>query len=88
MKQRLLYLYAQTPDILSPVLALTNYEPVPGFSVELTPEVQEWPYQSVHEAVCDGWRVVNFPNQQAIIEDDEIDLIGYQFILEKFTDEA
>lgn len=82
-KQRILYIHAQTPNILSPVIEMTFYEPKPGVQIELSAEAPEWPYASVHEAVCDGWRVVQFPLQQAVIDDASIDLPGYEFILEK-----
>ena len=41
--QRLLYLHARTPTVFSEVLALTQIEPVPGFSVEITAEEPDWP---------------------------------------------
>ena len=82
-RQRLLYIHAQTPNILSPVLEMTIYEPVPGFKMELTADDPEYPYATVHEAVVDGWQVVQFPLHQAEYDDDEIDMVGYQFILQK-----
>lgn len=82
-KQRLMYVHAQTPNVLSPILDLTVYEPVPGFSVELDVDPPESPYRSVHDAVCDGWQIVQFPLHQAAYDDDDLDVIGYEFVLQK-----
>ena len=82
-RQRLLYLHAQTPNILSPVLEMTIYEPVAGFKVELTAAEPVYLYATVHDAVVDGWQIVQFPLHQAVYDDNEIDLIGYEFILQK-----
>ena len=82
-RQRLLYMHAQTPNPLSPVLEMTFYEPVPGFKMELTAAAPEYPYATVHAAVVDGWQIVQFPLHQAEYDDDEIDMVGYQFILQK-----
>lgn len=82
-KQRLMYVHAQTPNILSPILDLTVYEPVPGFSVEIDVDPPAPPYRSVHDAVCDGWQIVQFPLHQAAYDDDDLDMIGYEFVLQK-----
>lgn len=82
-RQRLLYLHARTPNVFSDILALTLIEPTPGFRPEITAEVPEWPYKTVHEAIVDGWQVVQFPHLQAPFDDREIDVVGYEFILQK-----
>ena len=82
-RQRLLHMHAQTPNPLSPVLEMTIYEPVPGFKMELTADAPEYPYATVHAAGVDGWQIVQFPLHQAEYDDDEIDMVGYQFILQK-----
>ena len=82
-RQRLLYMHAQTPSILSPVLEMTIYEPVAGFKLELTADEPAYPYATVHAAVVDGWQIVQFPLHQAVYDDDEIDMVGYEFILQK-----
>ena len=40
-------------------------------------------YDSVHAAICDGWRVVHFPDQRGNLSDSDVDVLGFQFILEK-----
>jgi hypothetical protein len=82
-RQRLLYLHTSSPSVQSRVMAFYRVEPVPhGAGVDLSPE-PKFPYQSVHEAMIDGWRVVRFPEYTAPVQDREIDMQGYEFILEK-----
>ena len=82
-RQRLLYLHAGSPSIYSNVVAAALHEPVAGSITEIDPMAPELPYETVHAAIVDGWRVIHFPSQQAFFDDREIDVIGYEFILEK-----
>jgi len=82
-RQRLLYLHARTPTVFSEILACTPIEPVKGYRVEITAEEQDWPYNTVHEAIIDGWHVVQFPHLQAPFDDADLDVVGYEFILQK-----
>lgn len=82
-RQRLLYLHAGHPNIRSNVIAAALHEPVPGAVTQLDPLAPELPYKSVFEAILDGWRVIHFPDQRAPFDDREIDIVGYEFILEK-----
>ena len=79
-KQRLLYISSETTHLQSQALSIAFYEPVSGFIAEIDPTIEIFQYQSVHDALVDGWRVVHFPDQRG---SDAMDLIGYQFILEK-----
>jgi hypothetical protein len=83
IRQRLLYLHAALPSIYAPLIAAAAHEPVAGATTQIDPLAPELPYQSVHDAVVDGWRIVHFPDQRAPFEDREIDILGYEFILEK-----
>lgn len=83
VRQRLLYLHAAHPSMYSPVVDGAVHEPVGGRQPRVDPLVTELPYATVHEAVQDGWRIVHFPNQRSPFDDREIDVIGYEFILEK-----
>ncbi len=85
-RQRLLYLHAATPNIQSQVVAFALHEPVAGAVEELTPEPPEIPYRSVKAAVIDGWQVIHFPDQLAAFDDREIDMLGYEFILQKIEE--
>ncbi|HJP30871.1 MAG: hypothetical protein QF689_16355 [Candidatus Latescibacteria bacterium] len=83
-RQRLLYLHARTANVFSEILGYTPIEPVAGYGVEITaaPE-QNWPYRTVHDAIVDGWQVVQFPHLQAPFDDRDLDVVGYEFILQK-----
>ena len=85
-RQRLLYLHARTPSVLSPVLGYTPIEPVAGYTAELSAHTQQWPYQTVHEAMVDGWQVVQFPHMQAPYDDRDMDTVGYEFVIQKLED--
>ena len=82
-RQRLLYLHARTPNVFSDIVGLTQIEPYPGFRTEITAEQMVWPYKSVHDAVVDGWQIVQFPHHQAPFDDRDLDVVGYEFILQK-----
>ncbi len=85
-RQRLLYLHAATPNIQSQVVAFALHEPVAGAVEELTPEPPDIPYGSVKAAIIDGWQVIQFPNHLAPFDDREVDMLGYEFILQKIED--
>jgi hypothetical protein len=90
LKQRLLYLSAQSTDPRSPAISQALHEPVKGTIVEIDPTSTGIDYDSVHDAVIDGWRVVHFPDQRGTLADSGVDVLGFQFILEKmeqFDDE-
>ncbi len=82
-RQRLLYLHARTPSVFSDIIALTQIEPVEGYAVEISAEPIEWPYKRVHDAIVDGWQIVQFPHLQAPFDDKDLDVVGYEFILQK-----
>lgn len=85
--QRLLYISAESTHPQSPALSATIYEPVAGSVSQLDPTTTELPYDSVHAAMIDGWRVIQAPDQWAGITSEAAgDVIGYQFILEKMED--
>ena len=82
-RQRLLYLHANTPSIYADLVAAAIHEPVAEAVTGIDPQAPELPYRNVHDAIVEGWRVVNFPQQRAPFDDREIDLMGHEFILEK-----
>ena len=65
------------------VKLLVEHEPVRGHITQIDPLAEEIAYNSVFEAMLDGWRVIHFPDQRAPFDDREIDIVGYEFILEK-----
>src|SRR5688572_1859936 len=83
-RQRLMYLHASSPSIRANLIAHPAvHEPVPGSVTQIDPLAKELPYNSVFEAILDGWRVIHFPQQLAPYDDREIDVMGYEFVLEK-----
>ena len=83
LRQRLLYLHARTPSVFSPLLGYTPIEPISGYRTEISADAFEWPYQTVHDALVDGWQVIQFPHLQAPFDDRDLDVVGYEFILQK-----
>ncbi|MDP7280789.1 MAG: hypothetical protein QGG39_13025, partial [Candidatus Poribacteria bacterium] len=56
VRQRLLYIHVATPNIRSQVVATGYHEPVKGSVTEIDPDIDDWPYRSVHDAILDGWQ--------------------------------
>jgi hypothetical protein len=84
VRQRLLYLHTASPSPESLVMAVYRVDPVKdGGQNDLSPE-PDFPYPCVLDAMIDGWQVVRFPEYNAtIVQDREIDVQGYQFVLQK-----
>ncbi len=82
-RQWLLYLHTATPSIRSQVIGMALHEPVQGSVTEIMTEEQDWSYNTVHDAILDGWQVIHFPDQRTEFDDREIDILGYEFILQK-----
>ncbi len=82
-RQRLLYLHARTPSVFSDILGYTQIEPTEGYQVEISGGEFEWAYATVHDALVDGWQIVQFPHLQSPFSDTDLDVIGYEFILQK-----
>ncbi len=84
-RQRLLYLHASDPSITAQVIGMALHEPVAG-GAEAIGQRDQWPYPTVHEAIQDGWQVINIPNQLARFDDRDLDILGYEFVLQKWSD--
>ena len=82
-RQWLLYLHAATPGIRSQVIGMALHEPIEGSVTEIVTEEQDWLYNTIHDAILDGWQVIHFPDQRTEFDDREIDILGYEFILQK-----
>jgi hypothetical protein len=81
LRQRLLYLQATTPSVRSQVIGMALHEPVPGSVTQISADAM-WPYATVHDAILDGWQIIHFPQQRIPFDDREIDVLGYEFILQ------
>ena len=79
--QRLLYLQTHTSDLESEVLGMAIVENATVFDGPEDPD--DWPYQTVLEAMADGWRIVKFPELSLAYLDPEYGGMKWEFILEK-----
>ena len=82
-QQRLLYLNTGNTGVDSQVLGMALVEN--GEILEGPDDVEEWPYNSVLEAMNDGWRVIKFPEMALLLQEDKTFGLGCEFILEKLT---
>lgn len=79
--QDLLYLQAGSTSVTSPVHGMLLIQN--GEIAEEILNAEDWPYQTVLEAVRDGWRVVQFPNQALLLDETRTYGLGSEFILER-----
>ena len=82
-QQRLLYLNTGNTGVDSQVLGMALVES--GEILEGPDDVDEWPYNSVLDAMEDGWRVIKFPEMALLLQEDKTFGLGCEFILEKLT---
>ena len=82
-QQRLLYLNTGNTGVDSQVLGMALVEN--GEILEGPDDVDEWPYNSVLEAMDDGWRIIKFPEMALLLQEDKTFGLGCEFILEKLT---
>jgi len=79
--QDILYLHTRVNSPTSDVLAMRIVE---NGEISDGPEnPDDWPYQSVLEAVRDGWRVVKFPELAVMMDESRTYGMGFEFILER-----
>jgi len=79
--QRLLYLQTHTTDLESPVLGMSFVDN--GKMYDGPDDPDDWPYQTVLEAMSDGWRIVKFPELALAFIDPDYGGMKWEFILEK-----
>ena len=83
-RQLVLYLYSKSTNMRSAIASWALYDPTVPY--EPTLPSQDTPYDSVIEAVNDGWRIVQFPRAELYqFSDLDNTYLGYEFILEKST---
>ena len=80
-RQDLLYLQARTASPTSEIVGMRIIQDGEISDGPLDPE--DWPYQTVLEAICDGWRVIRFPEQAVMLDDSRAYGLGFEFILER-----
>ena len=82
-RQDILYLQAVTTSPGAAVVGMLLVED--GELREGPPNPEDWPYQTVIEAVRDGWRIISFPNMALLtVDEKEFYGLGAEFILERW----
>ncbi len=82
-RQDILYLQAVTTSPGAAVVGMLLVEDGELREGPLDPE--DWPYQTVIEAVRDGWRIISFPNMALLtVDEKEFYGLGAEFILERW----
>ena len=84
-RQRLLYLHVRGPSVTAPIIGMAEHEPIAGAKDTICTRTN-WPYNTVKEAMIDGWQVIHSPQQMAPFDDRELDYAGYEFILQKIEE--
>ena len=82
-RQDLLYLQAIKTSITSSVIGMRIVEN--GEISDGPEDPKEWPYQTVLEAVRDGWRIIKFPELALLLDEKKTYGLGCEFILEKWS---
>ena len=87
LRQKLLILYLRTPDLNSQVVGWSEYDGT-GKDQHTTGDAEEPPYSSVVDAMKDGWRVVQFPQQFPAYPGMEYttSYLKFEYILEKMEE--
>ena len=83
VRQSLMYLHLTSPNPGSGAIACAIFQAGSDRREQITAGEVQLAYNSVLEAIADGWRVLQFPDQRADYDDSELDMLGYEFILQK-----
>ena len=81
MRQDVLYLQSDSSSPKTPVLGMRIIE---DGEISDGPHPDDWPYNTVLEAVRDGWRIVKFPDVDQVVDEKRTYGLGYEFILERY----
>ena len=80
--QDILYLQARNTSPESQVVGMMRIEGEKR--VACPPDPEDWPYQTVLDAVKDGWQIISFPNMSLLaVDEKEVYGLGFEFILER-----
>ena len=83
-RQDLLYLQTEQTSVTSRVIGMSMF--VDGEFTDGPDDPDDWPYQTVGEALADGWRIVKFPEMAILLDDRRTYGLGCEFILEKWRE--
>lgn len=81
LRQDLLYLTCGTTAPESTVFAMKIVEN--GVSNDGPAETDDWPYQSLIDAINDGWRGIKFPEQALLLSEEKTYGLGCEYVLER-----
>ena len=85
--QDLLYLQAGSSTPASRIVGMMSIEG--GVVQQLPDDPGSWPYQTVLEAMADGWRIISFPEMSLLTQEEgEWHGLGFQFVLERLRPPA
>ena len=85
LRQKLLFLYLGNSSLESEVVGWSYYDGTTDEMFEAAGEDAEPPYNSVVDAMRDGWRVIQVPFIKApqVGREYENDYLDFEFVLEK-----
>ncbi|RAP77918.1 hypothetical protein [Paenibacillus montanisoli] len=83
-RQKLLFLVAVGSAVSATIQSMSLYEN--GVISDGPADPAEWPYQTVSDAILDGWRVVQFPISFPLPQDGKLRYIPCEFVLEKIEE--
>ena len=81
LTQELLYLQTANSMPTSEVVGISLFSQ--GKEVVLPADPKDWPYESVLDALRDGWRVIKFPELALLLDEKRSYGLGCEFILER-----
>ncbi len=79
--QDLLYLQSETTSLSSQLLGMRIVEN--GDMSDGPSDPDDWPYQTVLDALRDGWRIIKFPELALMLDDKKTYGLGCDFVLER-----
>ena len=80
-RQDLLYLQAAGTALDTQVIGMRMV--IDGELSDGADDPDDWPYQTVLDAIRDGWRIVEFPNLALLLDESRTYAYGAEFVLEK-----
>ena len=86
-RQDLLYLQAAESALHSKVIGMNmlidgNYADEPEVAGQWPFADDAWPYETVIDAINDGWRVISFPNMALSLDENRTYGLGFEFEFE------
>ena len=80
--QDVLFLHAVTASPASHIVGMRIIED--GEVSDGPEDPDDWPYQTVLEAVRDGWRIIKLPELALAMDDSRTYGLGHEFVLERY----